>query len=399
MTETRKTRGIGAVIAFGLIACLLYGLGAGIRGDIGILLKPLSAHSGLPYEDVSLCIAIMELVFGLTQPFFGLLASRKSNRLVLELGSVLLIVSMAGMLLVHSFIGLALFLGVIFGVGAGAISFGMVLTSAIHFVGPQYSMLLAGMLNAAAGMVSFFLSPGIVALLQWGGIQTALTALGFLCALLIPITLIVTSHDPRKAKGEQEEEYVPVRKFFKEALQNRTYRLLLAGFSTCGFHMVIIESHLFSQFLAFGIADYLAGWAFSVYGISTITGALLSGYLSTRLHKGHLLGFYYGFRAVWVLGYIFFVPKTFVTALIFSAGLGFTGDATVSPTSGLVQDNFSLSKTATLIGLLFAGHQIGAFFSAYLGGVIVSATGGYSLLWIFDIILCSLASFASLRIW
>ena len=35
------------VILFGLTACLLYGLGAGIRSDIGILLNPLAAHCGL----------------------------------------------------------------------------------------------------------------------------------------------------------------------------------------------------------------------------------------------------------------------------------------------------------------------------------------------------------------
>lgn len=59
---------------------------------------------------------------------------------------------------------------------------------------------------------------------------------------------------------------------------------------------------------------------------------------------------------------IFFtMPKNMVTAVIFSIGLGFTGDATVSPTSGLVSENFSIDDVATLIGVLFFGYQIGAF--------------------------------------
>ena len=80
--------------------------------------------------------------------------------------------------------------------------------------------------------------------------------------------------------------------------------------------------------------------AFAVYGIATIAGALLSGLLSNYCDKGKLLGFYYGFRGICVLLYLFVMPKTFVTAVLFSVGLGMTGDATVSPTSGLMQQIF-----------------------------------------------------------
>jgi predicted MFS family arabinose efflux permease len=92
------------------------------------------------------------------------------------------------------------------------------------------------------------------------------------------------------------------------------------------------------------------------------------------------------------------MPKNMVTAVLFSVGLGMTGDATVSPTSGLVSENFSVSKVATLIGILFFTHQIGAFFSAWLGGVIRQAMGGYTVIWMVDIVLCFFAAAMSLRI-
>ncbi|MDD5922703.1 MAG: MFS transporter [Eubacteriales bacterium] len=203
------------------------------------------------------------------------------------------------------------------------------------------------------------------------------------------------------ASGEEvsEEETLPSAKtLFSEALRNRTYRLLLAGFSTCGFHMVIIESHLFSQFVSYGIAKNAASWSFSIYGIATIAGALLSGFLSGRLKKGNFLGFYYGFRAVFVFCYLFLLPKNLATAFLFSIGLGMTGDATVSPTSGLVSEHFSLVRIASLVGLLFLCHQVGAFFSAWLGGVLLKATGGYTAVWSIDIVLCTAACLFSLMI-
>ena len=87
-----------------------------------------------------------------------------------------------------------------------------------------------------------------------------------------------------------------------------------------------------------------------------------------------------------------------LTAVLFSIGLGMTGDATVSPTAGLVNENFLISKGAFVIGILFFAHQVGAFLSALFGGVIRDAFGGYTLLWIFDILLCVFAYVISLKI-
>lgn len=50
---------------------MLYGISAGIRSDIGILLNPIVHSSGQSYEDVSFAIAIMQLMFGASQPFLA----------------------------------------------------------------------------------------------------------------------------------------------------------------------------------------------------------------------------------------------------------------------------------------------------------------------------------------
>ncbi len=368
MPETndhKKKNGLPGVILFGLIACVLYGVGAGLRSDMGILLNPLAEHCGLRYNDVSMCIAVMQLVFGAAQPVFGMMAARSSHRFVLILGVVLMGLSMLGMMLSVSYLGLLLSLGILFGLGAGALAFGLVLTSAVHFVGRGYAMVISGMLNAAAGMVGFVLSPLLQSLLQAKGLIFTLMIMIGIATALIPAAIIITSRDTAEpsdddgSRGSASDGSGP--SLFREAFGNRTFRLLFAGFTTCGFHMVIIESHLFSQFVLYGLDETKASWAYSVYGIATIAGALLSGFLSVRLYKRRLLGFYYGFRAAWVLVYLWLLPKTMLTAVLFSVGLGLTGDATVSPASGLVSENFSIHKVTTLIGMLFFTHQIGAF--------------------------------------
>lgn len=406
--------GLPLVVAFGLVACLLYGVGGGLRADIGILLQPLATHTGLAYADVSQCVAVMQLVFGVAQPTFGVVASRRSNRFVLELGVALLAAGLVGTALASSFVALLVSLGVLFGLGVGALSFGTILASAINFVGQKNAMTISGMLNAAAGMGSFILSPVLQTLVQAGGVSGALLVMLAPVAVLAPAALVVTSRDPRLdthapaasagtdvdaaagpgARAVAGRPALP----FREAFRNRTFLLLVAGFSTCGFHMVIIESHLFNQFVLEGIDAASASWAFSIYGIATIVGALASGWLSGRAPKGRLLAFYYGFRALWVAAYVLLMPKTLPFALLFGIGLGLTGDATVSPTSGLVSDTFSVEQVATLVGTLFLFHQVGAYLSAWLGGVLLAATGGYATLWAIDVVLCLAASLASARI-
>ena len=398
----QRSTGLLATLAFGIVACVLYGVGAGLRGDIGILLEPLTQHCNATYQEVSFCIAVMNLVFGAAQPVFGIVAAKRSNRFVLVLGALVLGASLAGMALSTSFIGLFLSLGILFGMGAGALAFGLILSSAMRRVGPERAMIISGMLNAAAGLGAFVLSPTLQALVDAGGARFALESMVIPALVLIPVAIVVTSADPKPGRLSSDDAAKPAdgssKGLFRRAFRSRTFVMLVAGFTTCGFHMVTIESHLFSQYLSYGIETTSASWAFSLYGIATIAGALLSGWLSMKLRKGRLLAFYYGFRAVWVLAYIFLMPKTLATAILFSVGLGLTGDATVSPTAGLVNERFSLTDAATLVGLLFFFHQIGAFASAWLGGILLDATGGYVVLWTLDAVLCTVASIASFQI-
>lgn len=104
-------------------------------------------------------------------------------------------ISMAGMIWSSSFAGLIFSLGILFGLGAGALAFGLVLASAIHFVGREYAMVISGMLNAAAGMIGFLLPPVLQSLLQEKGLVFTLTIMIGIAAALIPVAVAITSRD------------------------------------------------------------------------------------------------------------------------------------------------------------------------------------------------------------
>ena len=229
MIDDKKRSSLLTVILSDLVACVLYGVGAGLRSDMGILLNPMAAHCGLQYKDVSMCIAVMQLVFGAAQPIFGMIALKISNRSVLMLGIVLMGCSMMGMMLSGSYLSLMLSLGVLFGLGAGALAFGLVLTSTLHFVGREHAMIISGMLNAAAGMMGFILSPVLQALIQTKGLITILAAMTGIVAVLIPVAIVITSRDSIEKPSENEERRAAFGgeelSLFKEAFANQTFRL------------------------------------------------------------------------------------------------------------------------------------------------------------------------------
>ena len=108
----------------------------------------------------------------------------------------------------------------------------------------------------------------------------------------------------------------------------------------------------------------------------------------------NVLASVYGIRILIAIAFIF-LPKTIPFAFIATAALGLTGDSTVPPTTGIISGKVGIAKMAVLYGSLCIGHQIGAFASAWLGGILVSRPLSYTALWIFDMCLCSIASLAS----
>lgn len=183
----------------------------------------------------------------------------------------------------------------------------------------------------------------------------------------------------------------------KNALVDRDYRLLLIGFATCGFNMSIIESHLFSQYLSYGISGKTASLTLTVYGIATMTGAVAVGFLGAKFSMKNILGCVYAMRVLISLGFLI-LPKTVPFAFLATTLLGMSGDATVPPTSGIISRRFGSERMAVLYGFALIGHQIGAFASSYLGGILVKMNVGYAPLWEINMILAVIASIASFSI-
>ena len=390
----------GRAVLLTIAAGLMYAINSGIRGNYGVLLGPISENSGLEYSSISFVLAVSQLTFGLMQPVFGVAALKRSNVFSLKCGIGLILLGMLCLPFCRSAVTLLLVLGICIPSGAAALSYGIIMGTISPFLPERMAPAVSGIVSACSGIGSAVFSPLLQRISAVRGIGGAALFLAVPALCLFPLTLYFgrLNHLPEKQEEKKNEtQEMSLRRLLREALQNKNYRFLMAGFFTCGFHMAIIETHLYTQITGYGYSGQAAAFAFTIYGIATIIGSASSGMLCGRFPMKNVLGTLYASRVLWIAAFLA-LPKTAVTVYAFFVCLGLTGGATVPPTSGITLRLFGAKRLATLFGILFLCHQVGSFLSAGLGGVCVTLTGDCQLLWIADAILCALAAVVSYQI-
>lgn len=294
---------------------------------------------------------------------------------------------------------LLIFFGIILPSGTGALCFGIVMGAVSPIIGEKRAAMVSGVVQASAGIGDALMSPGLQALTAWKGISVSMPVFSIPILLMLPAAIWLRQGRKKNQSVEVKRDNKDEKLFsiLGKAMRERTYWCLLIGFLTCGFHMAIIETHLFSQYVSSGISGSIASFALTVYGITTMFGAVITGFLGQKFRMKNVLSMVYVVRVIIAAGFIF-IPKSVPFAFIVTGLLGLTGDSTVPPTTGIISGRVGVAKMAVVYGSIFIGHQIGAFTSAWLGGVIVNTSFGYSTLWIADLCLAFAAAVASFKI-
>ena len=400
----KKQNHIFQYIVAMIAACLVFAIMQGIRDNYGIMLSGIIAHTGISYASISFVIAVGQIMYGATQPLFGMLALKKSNAFVMFLGILFMAVGLIATPFCSSLWSLLIFFGLFLPSGTGALCFGIVMGAVSPIIGEKRAAAASGIIQASAGVGDAIMSPLIQQLTQWRGVTVSMPVFSIPILLMLPVVVWLghkkrtmqadAPTQPEAADSHREETLFSI---LRSAFCDRTYWCLLLGFSTCGFHMAIIETHLFSQYVSSGIPGNLASLTLTVYGIFTMLGAVATGFLGQKFRMKNVLAAVYGIRILIALSFIF-LPKSIPFAFLATGMLGLTGDSTVPPTTGIISNKVGVAKMAVVYGSIFIGHQMGAFASAWLGGILVNTPLSYSALWMADLCLCLIAAISSFAI-
>ena len=371
-----------------ILACgaSVLALNMGVRQTFGLFLEPMTLDLGISRGNFSLAIAIQNILWGLLTPLCGMLADRYGTGRVMATGGLLYALGIVIMALGASGLAVHLGAGLLVGVAVGASGFPLVLSAVARSV-PEQRRNLAIALAATGGSVGqFLLLPLAQLLIEATGWPAALLIFAALSALIIPLASALKGKPDATASGA-----LGIGGAVNQAGRHSGYLLLTGGFFVCGFHVAFVGTHLPGYITSCNLAPLVGATALSIIGFFNILGGLAAGVLGSRYRLKYLLSGIYLVRAV-AIALFLLGPKTEWAVFLFSGVFGLLWLSTVPLTSSLVGQIFGARYMATLFGIVMLGHQLGAFFGAWFGGLSYDLSGSYDAVWIISVLLGLLAA-------
>src|SRR5690606_35388454 len=279
-------------------------------------------------------------------------------------------------------VGLTLTLGTMVGLAFTGTTYVTVLGAVGRVVAPERRSVAFGICTAAGSVGMFAVVPGAQGLLDAFGWRDAFVVMAIAISLLVPLAWGFRPSD-RLLGSTQGGQTVGAA--IREAGVHGGFWLLIAGFFVCGFHVAFIATHLPAYLGDFGLPTSVNAWALAMIGLFNVLGSYLVGWLGQRYRQKNLLAALYALRGVVIAAFLL-VPLSGASAIVFGAAIGFLWLGTLPLPSGAVARIFGTRYLSMLYGVVFASHQVGAFFGAWGAGWAYDALGSYDAVWIVSIL-------------
>ncbi|MGL4406996.1 MAG: MFS transporter, partial [Zoogloea sp.] len=234
----------------------------GARQSMGLFISPITADTGLSIVTVSFALAVGQFVWGAIQPIAGAVADRYGAGPVLV--GALLTLALGSLLTPYmdSGLGLIVSLGLFSAAGSGAGSFSVLIGAAVQRLPLESRGSASGVINAGGSFGQFVFAPVLQKLIQGVGWVGALFALAGAVLAALPLVRVLTGG--QHGHGAHAHEPGGLGRAVREALGNRSYWLLHAGFFTCGFHIAFLVTHLPGEVNLCGLPVEVASWSLAI---------------------------------------------------------------------------------------------------------------------------------------
>lgn len=360
-------------------AAVMLTLAMGMRQSLGLFQPQIIRDLGVSAADFSLAIAIQNIVWGLTQPFVGMLVDRHGARPIAVAGVIVYGVGLAVCLLASSAAMLVVGIGLCVGLALSCTASSVAMTVTARTVSPQQRSIAMGAVSSVGSLGLMLASPLAQGLISSHGWQVAMVAFLALVVVMLPAAFAAGGADRLDAEADQG----PVQSMagaLREAAAHPGYLVMATAFFVCGLQLVFLTTHLPTYLDICGIDPSVGAQALALIGLFNAFGSYLFGYLGGRYSKRALLGGIYVLRSL-ILALYFTLPPTPASTLLFAAAMGSLWLGVIPLVNGLVIHLFGLRYLATLSGIAFFSHQVGSFVGAWGGGLIYSSLGSYEWAW------------------
>ena len=393
MAQAIKDKVTGRLLLIVFCASMVILLSMGTRQSFGLFQTPISEAFGIGITAFSLSLALQNLIWGISQPIIGAVAGKFGSGRVIAVAGAFQSLGLVWLAYADQVWELHASAGILIGITGAGTTWAVLMSVIARNVPTNRRSLFFGIASGTGTGGQILLAPLNQFTINSYGWQEALLILAVMLLLTIPLAYVLRGKNSDVVKEHSET----LRQALDRARKHSGYLLLSAGFFVCGFHVMFIMAHLPTYLQNQNMPDWLPGAAISMIGITNLLGTILAGYLGDKYSKKYLLSTIYFLRAVVILAFILF-PLSSTSVLIFCFFIGFLWLATVPLTNALVGQIFGIRYLATLSGIVFCAHQLGAFTSVWMGGYLFDTLGSYDLIWYIAIALGIFAAIIHLPI-
>lgn len=275
-----------------------------------------------------------------------------------------------------------LYFGVISAIGFGVVAIHVITTIiAQHF--DKHRGLATGLATAGATGGQLAAVPLFAVLLEdYGWRDTYLYfAYGTVALLLLVIFSLRNNHHSMKTEQDKKKAG-KLPQSIARLIKSPIFHILFWSFTICGFTTTgVIETHFLPYASFCGFLTLPSATAYGILSLVNLLGMIAAGYLSDRTHRVRLLAFIYIMRAFsFVL--LMHVVDSYVLLVAFAVLFGLFDYATVPVTASLVASHIGIRHMGFSMGLLGAGHALGAALGAFVGGKVYELFVSYEFVWI-----------------
>jgi len=176
------------------------------------------------------------------------------------------------------------------------------------------------------------------------------------------------------------------------------FHLLFWSYTICGFTTSgIVETHLLPYAAACGFPPLESAFAYGLLSAINLGGMVLAGWLADRMSRPLLLGMIYILRGLSFIVLIW-AARDISLLFLFAVLFGMFDYSTVPVTASLVASHMGLRVMGLTMGLLSAGHALGAAAGVYVAGVLFDLFAQYFWVWVAAIALALFAGVLSFSI-
>jgi predicted MFS family arabinose efflux permease len=288
-------------------AATMLTLAMGMRQSFGLFQPHIIKDLSITAADFSFAIALQNIIWGLTQPFVGMLVDKYGARPIAVTGALIYVAGLTIAVNAQSTLTLTLGMGVCVGLALSCCASNMAMSVTSRTVSAAQRSFAMGAVSAAGSLGLMLTSPLAQGLISQGGWKIAMMAFIALAAALIPAAFsagMVDKIQVEKVAGPAQS----ISQAVKEATSHKGFIVMTMAFFVCGLQLVFVTTHLPTYLSICGIDPSVGAQALALIGLFNAFGSLAFGWLGGRYSKRFLLGGIYILRSLIVTAYFITTP-------------------------------------------------------------------------------------------